>query len=114
MFKSSPALLLPLALAACTTGTPSPPSEPAPRPPQVGQGGVGHHGGGEDACGAGNVQARVGQAYGEALHEQIATASGARQVRVMRPGHAYTMDYLHDRLNIRLDERERITDLFCG
>lgn len=114
MFKSSLTLLLSLALAACTLGSPPPPSEPAPRPPQVGQDGSGHHGGGEDACGANGVQTRLGQAYSEALHEELATTSGARQVRVMRPGQAYTMEYLHDRLNIRLDEGERITDLFCG
>lgn len=114
MFKSSLTLLLPLALAACTMGTPPAPAEPAPRPPQIGQGGSGHQGGGEDACGAERVQSRLGRAYGEALHQELATTSGARQVRVMRPGEAYTLEYLHDRLNIRLDEGERITDLFCG
>ncbi|MBF8222937.1 I78 family peptidase inhibitor [Halomonas sp. 328] len=80
--------------------------EPAPPPPRVTEG--------EDACGARHVQDRVGRHYDESLSNAIHSESGARQVRVMRPGHAYTMDYLHDRLNIRLDERERITDLFCG
>ena len=40
--------------------------------------------------------------------------SGARTVRVIRPGDAVTMDYRQDRLNIELDADGKIVRFNCG
>jgi hypothetical protein len=96
-----------LLLTACAPmNQNNPPREPAPEPPRVSSG--------EDACGASRVQDRVGRRYDEALGESIREQSGAGTLRVMRPGHAYTLEYREDRLNVRIDENEVITDIGCG
>jgi Peptidase inhibitor I78 family len=35
-------------------------------------------------------------------------------VRVIRPGQAVTMDFRGDRLNVEIDERNRVRALRCG
>lgn len=80
--------------------------DPAPKPPQVDES--------EDTCGAGRVQDRVGRQYDEALGESIRRDSGAADLRVIRPGHAYTMEYQSDRINVHLDESGTITEIDCG
>ena len=40
--------------------------------------------------------------------------SHARTIRWIRPGNAVTMDYLLDRLNVRLDDKNFITALDCS
>jgi hypothetical protein len=84
----------------------NPPHEPAPKPPQVDEG--------EDPCGARHVQDRIGRDYDEALGESIQRESGAATLRVIRPGHAYTMEYRGDRINVHIDESDTITDIGCG
>lgn len=102
-----PALAASLALAACTTAGPSNvPRDPAPEPPSVTQRG--------DTCGARSVQDRVGRDFDEALRTAIEAESGAATVRVLRPGDAATMDHRPDRLNIRLDDDDRIEQITCG
>ncbi|WP_240454097.1 I78 family peptidase inhibitor [Halomonas sp. NO4] len=106
----SPLALIPLVagllLSGCAMTASPPPREPAPPPPRVD--------GGDDACGAGRVQDRVGQTYSEALGQSLQQASGADALRVMRPGHAYTLEYRADRLNVRVDEAGVITAIGCG
>ncbi|PMR72136.1 hypothetical protein C1H69_22315 [Billgrantia endophytica] len=82
------------------------PREPAPEPPRVSEEG--------DTCGASRVQDRVGRQFDEALGESMREQSGAGTIRVMRPGHAYTLEYRADRLNVRVDDNEVITDIGCG
>jgi hypothetical protein len=82
------------------------PHDPAPKPPQVGER--------EDACGAGRVQDRIGRRYDETLGESIRRDSGAATLRVIRPGHAYTMEFQDDRINVHIDEGGTITDIGCG
>ncbi|MGQ4878020.1 I78 family peptidase inhibitor [Billgrantia sp. LNSP4103-1] len=82
------------------------PRDPAPKPPQVSER--------ENACGAGRVQDRVGRRYDEALGDSIRRDSGAADLRVIRPGHAYTMEYQGDRINVHVDEGGTITDIGCG
>lgn len=107
------ALLLPLALGACTrtaddaaapatdaaaapsTGTIADPPAPAP-------------------CNADAVQSLVGQVSSDALVEQARVDSGASSVRALKPGDAATMDYRQDRLNIALDAEGVIEALSCG
>ncbi|WP_420859599.1 I78 family peptidase inhibitor [Marivivens marinus] len=79
------------ALAACTQG-------PAPVPPPA-----------EDTCGAAEFSPLVGQ-QSNALERQLIM----RQVRVIRPGDAVTMDYRPDRLNFEIDSAGQIARIFCG
>ncbi len=97
---------LSLVTACSATNEPAVPREPAPKPPRVTEG--------EDACGAGRVQDRLGRHFDAALGASLREASGADALRLMRPGEAHTLDYRAERLNVRLDERDRITDLECG
>jgi hypothetical protein len=65
-------------------------------------------------CNADRVQPLVGR---EATPDLIARAqqrSGARTVRVIRPGMAVTMDFRSDRLNLDLDGTDTITAARCG
>jgi len=65
-------------------------------------------------CDADAAQTVVGQPYAEALREQALKQSGARMVRVIRPGMAVTMDYREDRLNLELDEKDVVVSARCG
>ncbi|MFQ3789477.1 I78 family peptidase inhibitor [Halomonas sp. A29] len=82
--------------------------DPAPKPPQVSESDN------ENACGAQHVQDRVGRRYDEALGESIRQESGAAALRVIRPGHAYTMEYRGDRINVHIDDSDTVTDINCG
>lgn len=97
---------LSLITACSATNGPTVPREPAPAPPRVTDG--------QDACGAARVQDRVGRHFDAALEASIREASGADALRVMRPGEAHTLDYRAERLNVRLDEQDRIIALECG
>lgn len=104
-FKVLPPVIAGLLLAGCA-GMGAPPShESAPPPPRVESRGE---------CGAAQVQDRVGRAYSEALGEAIHAESGAAAMRVIRPGDAVTLDYRPDRLNVRLDDDDVITEIGCG
>lgn len=89
-----------------SNSNPSQAHDPAPKPPEVSEG--------EDACGARHVQDRIGRRYDEALGESIQRESGAATLRVIRPGHAYTMEFRGDRLNVHIDDSDTITDIGCG
>lgn len=62
-----------------------------------------------DVCGAGALQMLRGQPR-EAL--DISALSGP--VRVLPPGAMMTLDHRPDRLNVELDDADRITRLWCG
>ena len=63
----------------------------------------------EDACGAPGLQNLVGQPL--AAFEAVGHDG---TVRVIRPGQAVTMDYGPNRLNVVLDDRDRIIRINCG
>ena len=86
-------LCMPLALMACVDPV-MPPEGPLPN---------------EAACGADQLQELVGQRA-----SRLETIRFSGPVRVIRPGEAVTMDYLPNRLNIYIDDYERITDVRCG
>ncbi len=65
-------------------------------------------------CDAARVQSMIGQVATQALGTEAVRASGARTMRWITPGGAYTMDYRTDRLNIHLDAQNRITRIDCG
>ncbi|WP_333711983.1 I78 family peptidase inhibitor [Yoonia sp.] len=37
-----------------------------------------------------------------------------QRLRILRPGQPMTMDFWPDRINIQIDENERISRFFCG
>jgi hypothetical protein len=66
------------------------------------------------ACDLGAIQYAIGEPFDEVNVSQLKSDSSARQVRVLRPGDAATMDHRPDRLNIHLDDQDVIEALRCG
>lgn len=93
-----------LLLAGCST---APKPDDAPRPPDVKPVP-------EDACGAQAVGSLVGETLTDDLRAHIADRSRAADIRLVEPGQAYTMDYRSERLNIKVDDQRKITELACG
>jgi len=90
----TPALILALALGACT---------------QTGDGGEAVVVGGADACGAADYQRFVGQRV-DALND-VDLPDGAR---VLFPTTPATMDFIETRLNITIGGNDLIERAFCG
>ena len=67
-----------------------------------------------DECGASLVQSFIGIRANTTLRQEIATRSGARDIRWIDPGMAVTMDFRPDRLNAELDQDGVITVMRCG
>lgn len=63
----------------------------------------------ETACGAAELQDLVGRDAAV-----LQTMRFGQTVRIIRPGMAVTMDYLAERLNIEIDESEKIVRVNCG
>ncbi|WP_249975922.1 I78 family peptidase inhibitor [Vreelandella olivaria] len=101
-------LLTATLLAACAS---VPDDESAPPPPTVGQEEVSSAGA---TCNIDTIQYAIGEPFDEANVPQLQSESSARQVRVLRPGSAATMDYREDRLNIHLESNDMIEALRCG
>lgn len=91
-----PAGALALALGACT-GTAPPSGGPLPLPAAP------------DTCGLADVAGLVGQAA-----SRLPGEGGWKNVRMIRPGQAVTMDYSPTRLNVELDGADRILRMSCG
>ncbi|SEL57594.1 I78 family peptidase inhibitor [Halomonas daqiaonensis] len=107
VWKSSLTVVGFLLMTACSAANESAaPRASAPEPPHVNEG--------DDACGAARVQDRVGRDFDAAMGMALREESGAKTLRVMRPGEAHTLDYRTERLNVRLDDRDRISALECG
>lgn len=66
------------------------------------------------ACSTARLGNLVGQQATQTLGAETVRASNARTLRWIRPGMAVTMDYRTDRLNIHLDNQNRITRVNCG
>ncbi|WP_069306108.1 I78 family peptidase inhibitor [Methylobrevis pamukkalensis] len=81
-----------------------PPRDPSPivvRPPR-------------GRCDARNARFVIGERAVGRVVRDAQNASGARTVRVIRPGEFTTRDYRADRLNIEVNNRDRIRNLSCG
>ncbi len=100
-------LLASVLLVACA-GAPDDISAPAP--PTVGQAPAAT----DTVCDADAVQYAIGTSFDEANVPTLQSESGARQVRVLRPNSAATLDYREDRLNILLESNDMIEALRCG
>jgi hypothetical protein len=75
----------------------------------------GEHPAGEaHVCKAEAVQDRVGRPGDGGAIEGIRRASGAKTVRVVRPGEMVTMDFRPDRVTVTVDGHRTITRIVCG
>jgi len=92
-------VILLVALTACAPAAPIAPAETAAP---------------DAACSAAGAESLVGKIYSADSVEQARIASGSKNVRVIRPGMAVTMDYRVDRLNVDLDEKNMVTRVHCG
>jgi len=86
--------------AAAAAATPDP--EATTTPPPVGN------------CDASQVQGLVGQAYTDELAEQARQDANAGQVRQIKPEQIVTQEYLGERLNIEVDDKNLVTGVRCG
>ena len=66
------------------------------------------------ACTADAAKSHIGHDATQAMGDAILKDSGARSLRWGPPGSAWTMDYREDRVNVRYDEKMKITDITCG
>lgn len=62
-----------------------------------------------DACGARAYSDRIGKD-----HERYDFKALDRPVRIVGPDMAMTMDYRAERLNVDIDDKGRITRIWCG
>lgn len=63
----------------------------------------------DDLCGAGRLGHLVGQSA-----DVLNGLDLPENRRILRPGMAYTEDFQPDRLNISIDEDERIARIWCS
>ncbi len=94
------ALLVPVLVLGCAQPAPAPAPASASAPP------------GE--CAAEPARLLEGKAFDADIQAQAQRLSGARSVRVIRPGQAVTMDFNPFRLNIELDALDRALRVRCG
>ena len=92
-------LLLPLTMACAAV----PPDDAAEPPAGAG-----------DRCDASPLGNLVGREASEALGAEALRRSGSRVLRWIRPGDIVTMDYSEQRLNIHLDDQNRVDHFACG
>ncbi len=66
------------------------------------------------ACNADAIQPFVGQAATPAVVESVRKAAGAQLVRALKPNDAATLDYRFERVNIMVDDANKIVRATCG
>ena len=66
------------------------------------------------ACDASQVQGLVGQAYSEEAAQQAKQDANATQVRMLKPNQPITAEYLGERLNIEVDDKNLVSGVRCG
>jgi hypothetical protein len=65
-------------------------------------------------CNAAMLGWTVGKVADQALVEKAHAESGAKLVRLLRPGQMVTMEYSEQRLNIRVDANNVVEGYSCG
>ncbi len=68
----------------------------------------------DGTCNAQPAQFALGYTSTEALADEVRRRSGAKAVRVLRPGQVTTMEFSAERVNLVLDEGSRVTAVRCG
>lgn len=66
------------------------------------------------ACRAEPAQYAIGRMVDGALESDVRASSGARIVRVLRPGQMVTMEFSAERLNLTVDAAGKVTRVNCG
>jgi hypothetical protein len=69
---------------------------------------------GGGSCDASKAQKLVGRARSAKLGAEALRLSGATALRWIPPGAMVTMDYREDRVNLRLDARDKVVKVDCG
>lgn len=65
-------------------------------------------------CKAGPAQFSLGEELSDELVDAARARSGSALVRVLRAGEAATMEFNPERLNLHVDDDDRVTDARCG
>jgi hypothetical protein len=65
-------------------------------------------------CSEARARSAIGERYSPELGEKIARAAGARVVREVERGRAYTRELVPDRLNLEVDHRGVVIGVGCG
>jgi len=65
-------------------------------------------------CDAGKAQTLLGRTKSDRLGARALRLSGARKLRWIAPGAMVTMDYREDRINLRVDPKNRLVKIDCG
>lgn len=65
-------------------------------------------------CDAAPAQHLVGKQIGKGIEAKMRQITGASEIRWIRPGDVIAMDYHTSRLNVEIDQRNRIIRLYCG
>jgi hypothetical protein len=65
-------------------------------------------------CAESGATAAIGKTASDDVVEKARLDANARVARVLRPGHAYTMEYNGARLNLNTDKNGRIVSVNCG
>ncbi|WP_168169369.1 I78 family peptidase inhibitor [Kushneria phosphatilytica] len=68
----------------------------------------------KSTCGADRLQDLIGRTLEPGVRRQIVNRSGAEQYRVLGPDTMVTMDFNAQRLDIRVDENQQISEFDCG
>lgn len=68
----------------------------------------------ESGCDVRNVGDLIGKSATSELGAEVQRRTGARAFRWLQPGQAVTMEYRGDRVNVHLDEQNRVTSINCG
>ena len=69
---------------------------------------------GTGTCMADKARGLVGEGARPDLAAKALVLTGARTIRWINPGQPVTMDYSQDRLNIELNEANKVTRFSCG
>ena len=108
MTNTTLALVVGLGVAALMGGYASHGQAPAPTQPQAQAPAP------EALCNAQPAQAAVGQSSTASVVESARARSGARMVRILRPGQMVTKEFDTQRLNLEVDANGRILAVRCG
>jgi hypothetical protein len=65
-------------------------------------------------CSAKGLDNMVGAAATPSLVNRAKRRAGASVVRVLKPGQIVTMEFLSGRLNVNVDEKNRVKSFTCG
>ncbi|MCZ8218735.1 MAG: I78 family peptidase inhibitor [Acidovorax sp.] len=95
-------------MAGCASHGPAPAAAPSPIQSQAQAPAP------DMLCNAQPAQAAVGQSSTASVVESARARSGARMVRILRPGQMVTKEFDTQRLNLEVDANGRILAVRCG